>query len=500
MKHIKNSLLVGWVICSALLFLQCKDETGNTDTAFERRRAEGVTVITGKIHNRDVFPHVKYMNLAVPHVSGGKRVVQLESFINKDGTFYFELDLAQPQEVVLTTFVDFLYLIPGDSIHVEFDFKDLSFKVKLSGGHSVAINRDFYNYFDKVVCYDYHISTKDRNELTWAEVRKKLDKHRQYNLEKRLLFLQKYKVCDEVVFLSKAMIELNYYIGLAGNALTWKDLYGKEVMDMQVLMNELHDVAVKYFSSGLYSNAHFRFISIYKYTAQTVKPQGSDKSFAEWAKEVAKTDTIRNFMLATKAGAALLSKNLAEFEELYAHVDHQYLSDRLMNDYSKVRTNMINPEKISSSILDNPNDFFNNISLDKNIIAKTIAPYKEQVHVINIWTEWCPPCHDVLMQFKPLVDEFAGKDVCFSFLCVGGDQEKALKFFRQTGLDEASNHFGTAEDAQFLFKAFSPFVIPYGIIVNRKGVMVDYGSHLQPGVLLREKINLLLEQDKLLNY
>jgi len=44
----------------------------------------------------------------------------------------------------------------------------------------------------------------------------------------------------------------------------------------------------------------------------------------------------------------------------------------------------------------------------------------------------------------------------------------------------------------------SPMAFPYGILVNRKGVIVDYGSHVRPANMLREKIDLLLEQDNLL--
>jgi hypothetical protein len=39
---------------------------------------------------------------------------------------------------------------------------------------------------------------------------------------------------------------------------------------------------------------------------------------------------------------------------------------------------------------------------------------------------------------------------------------------------------------------------PYGILVNRKGVIVDYGTHVRPAEMLSEKINLLLVQDNLI--
>jgi len=44
---------------------------------------------------------------------------------------------------------------------------------------------------------------------------------------------------------------------------------------------------------------------------------------------------------------------------------------------------------------------------------------------------------------------------------------------------------------------FSPLGFPYGILVNKKGVIVDYGPHIRPENKLREKIDLLLGQDNL---
>ena len=43
-----------------------------------------------------------------------------------------------------------------------------------------------------------------------------------------------------------------------------------------------------------------------------------------------------------------------------------------------------------------------------------------------------------------------------------------------------------------------PVSFLYGILVNRQGVIVDHGSHVRATNKLREKIDLLLKQDKLI--
>jgi len=495
----KEFLLSGWVFLGFLLLLQCKSEMDNAlDTAM-KSASKGATIITGNIRNRDVYPNSKYIRILVPQLSVQGGALKLESPINKDGTFSFVIDLVRPQEVAIVNHVDFLYLLPGDSIHVELDFKRLSV-AKLSGGKSADLSRDFHNYFNFLRYEDYHIGTQALIDLSWDEIRKILDKKRRYNRENRQTFLLKNKVGEEVVFLSEAMIELEYYSALVNITNGRKNIYHKEIMNEQKLINEVQEAAVKYFSKGLYSKAHFSFISAaYETAARLVYPLGDDTPYSDWAKKVAKTDTIRNFLVAKRAGYALLKKNLNEFETLSAHITHEYLLDRLINEYMIVRANMLNPENISASILRKPTDFANNITVNNNPVAQTVDINKGNVIVINIWANWCRPCHDVLLQFKPLVEEFAGKKVYFSFLCFSGLEQKAVDSFHKTGLDESSNHFCTPDEAQYLFKTFSPFGLPYGILVNRQGVVVDYGFHLRPGELLKEKINLLLEQDRLIN-
>jgi len=272
-------------------------------------------------------------------------------------------------------------------------------------------------------------------------------------------------------------------------------------MPIQSMMTELDEVAAKYFNSKLYSHSHFKFItSVYTGVAMDLKPLSPDNNFVDWTKDIAKTDTIRDFMLTTKAGSALLNKDLENFEEISSNVKNEYLHDRLMHEYRVVWEKMVNPENISASITGVPKDFVQNISLDnKNIIAKNINPNKGKVQVINISASWCSPCKEVLNQAKLLEDEYAGKDVSFSFISVTPDTKETREMYLKRGIADTTIYFSSKEETTFLMKTFSPMGFPYGILVNRKGVVVDYGPHIRPGTqLLRDKINLLLEQDNLI--
>jgi len=499
-KYAKKSVSGGLFIVLCLFLFQCKREAKKDNIEFLKITSDHLTKITGYIYNRDFYPNTKDLTIYLSHISGLDRVSQITTPINPDNTFCFEIDLSRAQDVTMPPYLDFLYLLPGDSLHIELDFKKL-LNIRLSGGRSVEINKDFYNYFNTTFYRntDYRVGTQCEIDCTWDEIRKIYDDQRNLNYNRRKAFLQKNHVCNEVVWLTNAMIELDYYTQLMGSWARCKNAFYKEVVDQQTIMKELNEVAEKYFNSPLYSNSHFKFIaSAYSPTARDFKQISNDVNYADWAKGVAQTDTIRNFMLAARAGYALLSRNLEYFEELATHIDHEYLLDRLTKEYIFTKAKMENPEKISSYILGNPKDFFRNISLDKNFLAKAGDSNYGKVQVINIGAAWCAPCKPVLEQLVTLMKEYSDKDVCVSFICVSGDNKETRAMYREKGIDDSFIYFTTNEESTFLNKTFSPFGLPYGILVNRKGVIVDYGTHVRPSENLREKINLLLGQDNLI--
>jgi len=154
---------------------------------------------------------------------------------------------------------------------------------------------------------------------------------------------------------------------------------------------------------------------------------------------------------------------------------------------------------LMSFISGNPNDFTNNMSLDnETFLTKLIAPNYGKVQVINIGASWCTHCKPVLEQLATLMEEYSGKDVHFAFICVTPNDKASRDMYQERGIDAASVHFTTNEEYHSLITTItSQLALPYGILINRKGVIVDEGSHVRPAGMLGEKINLLLTQDEL---
>ena len=512
-----KSAVFSLLIFSSLFFTQCKNETKQTNYRIGENVPPGFVKITGYIHNRDFYPNTKDINMIIPHISGENRVSQFETPINDDNTFYFDIYLSRSQEVRIEPYLQFLYLIPGDSLHIEIDFRNLS-DIRLSGGKSAEINREFHNYFATTAyntrAHNYiGVGTDCEMNCSWNEIKKQLDEERNFYRNRRQAFLQNNKVSDEVVFMTEAMIELDYYNEFTrvwGN----RKIRDKEIVEQQELMNELDEVMSKYFNSGLYSDAHFKFIqSSYMYISilnsipsadinymdWVKRVKEVDANFVDWVKETAKTEIIKDFMLTVRAGSALVQKDLESFETISSQVNNEYLVDRLVQEYRITRSRMLNPEDISASILSgSPSDFTNNLSLgNENMLAGMIYPNQGKVHVISIGAGWCAPCIADLEHYKTLMDEYAGKDVHFSFICISADNKETREKYRSIGIDDALVHFCTNEENRFLSKTLSLLAIPHGILINKKGVIVDNGTYVRPTNKLQEKIDLLLEQDNL---
>lgn len=496
MKHLIYLLTV----FAALAFCRCTNES---QIYLTKKDSDKTVKVTGFIHNRDRYPNTGTIRLDLPDLRGES--FRLESPIEKDGTFKFNFDLEQPQDADITTYLEFLYLRPGDSLHIELDF-DNFLNVKFSGGEAAKINEDFQKYIlaTSFRAGNIRIGTNDQNNLSVSEIRRQLDEKKSVLYEKRDAFLKENEVCDEVVELSESMIELAYYDALIHAMVMRKTILKKDFIKPDELMNEINSKIVPYFSGKYYSAANFKFITsgymgLYYLTNDTFT-DSSTESVKKTIEKMAKNDTIKDFIIASRAGHALASKDLKLFEELYPQIRMKYLTDRLTNEHTMTVARIRNAENISASITGAPSSDFpsTKVGNDMNLIEEMIKPGKGKVHIIDIGTTWCSPCIKDLSAYKKLSEEFEGQEVIFSFLCIGGDEQKFIEYLKKNDLTDFPYHFCTKEEADFIRKTLSINSIPIGLLINRKGIIVDHGSYIRPNKSLEEKIKLLLQQDNLL--
>ena len=370
---------VVFLVLAVLLFCQCGKSTNKDDleSDISFNEASGKRVqITGMIHHRDIYPHTKEVKINIPQASGGRCTQVITVPISDEGTFHFDFELAQPQDVRMETYLDFLYLKPGDSIHIELDFQDLT-NAKLSGKptNTAAINHQFCKYFESTFYRksDYSIGTDCSLNCSVEEIVDKLNEKRKDNHTQRNLFLQKNKVQDEVKTLTESMIDLDYYVELI-QIMQTRGAKNKSIIDPKLLMEELNEQVAKHFGSGLYSDSHFDFIvSAYLLTLQENNDFETDEKTIDWIKRTIPNDTIKNFAFTTIASSALRMKDLDFFQDLYVEIDQEYLLERLMGEYQLIWFGMNNPEFISAGIMEKLNDFtFSSLDETANPLTKFV--------------------------------------------------------------------------------------------------------------------------------
>jgi thiol-disulfide isomerase/thioredoxin len=487
----KNLILPITGILYLSLFIQCKDDT-TTNNSIEKIQ-DNMVRITGFIHNRDKYPDTKELIIEIPYLSSQN--FKIATPIDDKGNFKVEFELVQAQEIYIKPYIDFLYVVPDDSFNIELDFNDLM-KAEITGGKSEKINSDFHLYFDNTFYrrIDYGVGTENEMNLSFKEIRKIISDKKADHYEKRNTLLDKTQIDKDVEFLTESMIELDYNSALID--VVFKRIYhDKNYMDPNKLLKEIEQNTTKYFSKGIYCDSHFNFISHYIYLKSVISQP--ELKITYYIPDNIPNDTIKDFIYARQASFALNMKKLDDFEELNAHIDNKYLNSRLMKEYQITWTKINNPDAISDAIKGKNTDFNNDILANDNFISKKIKQHLGKVHVIDIWAPWCRACIVELPIYKSLISEFDPDDVMFSFVCSNGDEQEVSDILEKYELSRERNYICTKEELQYIYKTFSPIGFPNGILVNRKGVIVDHGPHVRPD-LIKDKIKLLLQQDKLI--
>lgn len=446
--------------------------------------------ITGNCTIGNSYGEIGELRIEFPNIYWEKTINKIP--INEDGSFEFEFELAQPQSIILPPFIDFLYVSPGDSIHLEIGKNN---KSSISGS-SAEINNEFESYFSQTYYRSGEYQTNIGPDSNFDAIRTELNTNRTDLLEQRNDFLIRNKVSPEVEFATEVMIELDFYAKLIQSFSMLKKFVQKD-LEVEPFFEEVNKKAIPYFFSGMILDNHLRFIDSYRSLVRHMAEPGKmehDKHI-EWIKQISPNDTIRDFIFSTDAAAELEMKNLKVFERYYQEIEYPYLQSRLMHDYSIALDKIQNPEQRSSTILGRSTDSDNRFIDENNVLAKIVDQHPGKVIYIDIWTTWCPPCIVEMPYYKNLTDQYAQEDVEFVFICVGEDEKRSQKILTKYGLQNNTAIFATGKEHQSLLNAFGAFPFPFGILINKKGVIVDYGTLSQFG--LNSKIDLLLKQDTL---
>jgi hypothetical protein len=127
-----KSKITFFLLISIFLFSCSKEKTKEKVYLFSgiENNPREKAIITGKIKNHDLYPHVNLLEVKLIDFDGAETVYS--SPFGEEGVFYFEIYPFTIREVSFYPIEDRIVISPGDSLYIEKDLNDIA-KTTFSG-------------------------------------------------------------------------------------------------------------------------------------------------------------------------------------------------------------------------------------------------------------------------------------------------------------------------------------------------------------------------------
>ena len=456
-------------------------------------------IVEGKILNLQVYPHIKEVTLTLPDfsVTGEVHVSPIDS----SGEFRFTIYPIVPRELSLTPIEDQLMIAPGDTLYIEHDFSDIT-NSRFSGS-AAEVNRQIAQFRNR-----YLGRFNFSYDLPYLEYKEACDKQLEETVEKLSLFQKEGNTSELFNRWAEKQIRLDYYHALLFFPFQHFLRTKEEFTERETYYAFLPEVE-KTIDETMILSSYFDVMARYILR----KRMGSDPVPKESKVALSITETLKlfqevpdnpffsQFAIATHLGFSTKANNTQEIEEneeqLNRLITHPFLRAALQKGYNRIKAYKANPTIYSNAVMGrnllersgagvHPQDSF-------NIVKKIIDENPGQVLYIDIWAPWCGPCIRQMPDSKKLSDYFSDQPVTFVYLNIGGTDlqwKETINKYELSGI----HLYLTEKEWQDVTKRFNARGIPYYLLFNKEGVMVDFGHHLLPSLPeTRTAIEKLLE-------
>lgn len=457
----------------------------------DSRKSAGEAVVCGRILNRSVYPNEKELELVLVSFDSKQETVY-KAPIRKDDTFLFNVPLCEAVcEFSLRNYAPHLYLAPGDSLRLQIDFNDLLHPVV--EGTSAALNRGMLAFTEGGFYKSDFIYLEDGNSSVEA-FENALQAEYALRQQKRAEFLERYRPASDVAELTERLLLADYYAErFRYTQQRLRKLYNQKQVDWQketaaceALMPEVDALL----ADRIITSAHFRLIhELTSYLRDRRAVMGDLDFTGKDLVDEQKGNRVAQFLLADLLGASLVVNDTVAWDsvrqEYDALVQVPVLRHSLDLLYRRTADYLRHPEVFSRYLLHGDAD---TPEAEQYMapLRSLIDRHRGKVLYIDFWGVFCPPCLEEMEPLKQLRARYGTDEVAMVSLCVSGkrtDYERILQRFalKETALECLHwEDFSGRDVLQKMSKHLGLDGIPFFLLVNKEGVIVNYGSAIRP--------------------
>lgn len=500
-----------YLICITFI-LSC---SVNTDNNYKIPKK---VIIAGRIINSDSLKKDIEFSISRPGMSRKVIRARLDSL----GDFYTSFESYTPTDIWVEYKASFRVLIhPGDSIYITFDGNlnntpDVLESVKYMGD-AAKLNQDAaifqQMYYSNTMIQNQNAKRIAVKELDTEGYLKFLDTMR---LEARMIletFINDVAPEKEAISWASTSIENDYFIDLANypdyhrylNNINKKDwdvptsyyelLLTRFPINKSMLIN---GSAI----SSFINTFHFYYARLNLFKDPEYKKCMSENLNSPNLTEIQDSLIIhglikytpdslaRQLVLSEMLHQRFDSKDIKIFEKnrtiVERYIEEPFLMEPINERYSIIKDRLARPQIYSEAIFKKAKK-----SSVNQIIDSIMVLNKSKVIYIDFWATWCTPCLSEFPRMKALMKQMENKDVSFVFICLDS-KEKIWK----AKIDEINlggqHHFLSEEQSNDIHEIFEFTGVPYHVLVDQKGTLIDKGVHLT-GSIAKKEIEILLQ-------
>ncbi len=488
-KIILTLLTFALIACNNISKKGSNNKPSETSLGEERNNLEKQkSIISGRIVNRSIYPHIKELKLTIPDFDGNKRVFISE--LPESGEFRFEIFPITKREISLTSVEDILVIAPGDSLYIEKDFKDIG-KPTIFSGDRAQLNSELIKFREEYL--GRYPTNYQQDYLKFKEycITKKAEDY-----QRLLEFQRKNKISDEFNTWAIKQIELDFSKALFHYYFEHFIRTKQKFTDADVYFSFIGELDNKVDNSIIMSDYFKLSESLVQYKIRKFRSDNNYQAVLNDStvsliikEEFSSTNSFLNqFSLCSFLNISLRSNKTNWIDNniglIETKINDPFLKKNLKEHYDRVAEFNENPKRFSNALLEDENIEINNqLSLNsdfkKNIVRSIIETNPGKVIFVDFWATWCPPCIYYMGYSKKLMEYFAGKEVEFVFICINSREDLWDQKIKELNLG-GNHYYCNSEETRAIRKRFGFSGVPYYMLINKEGEIVDFGLHLVP--------------------